>query len=192
MPNEQKRWLTSTALLVALIASPVILTQASSLLASNLSQDARELSAATVRAIFAPVVNDLKKRTRVPVRVPTRLPGVTTEEPQLYAMIDEATAAGYAVDIDFDPQCMGATACHHGAVYAHKMTPRNSRLRGKAVRLTKGMTGYFTDAFCGGAGCGESKLSWKQDAAIYTVAIKAGRLKELVSMANSMIGNGPL
>lgn len=155
------------------------------------AQKTVELPAETVRAIFAPITAELKRRSGVPVRLPKRLTGVTSEDPQVYAMIEKAGPAGYTVDVDFDPQCMGATACHHGTVYAQKATPRNSRLRGRLVRLAQGMSGYFVDAQCG-ASCSESKLSWKQDNTIYTVAIKAGALSDLTAMANSMLASNPL
>lgn len=155
------------------------------------AQKTVELPAETVRAIFAPITAELKRRSGVPVRLPKRLTGVTSEDPQVYAMIEKAGPAGYTVDVDFDPQCMGATACHHGAIYAQRATPRNSRLRGRLVRLAQGATGYFVDAQCG-ASCSESKLSWKQDNTIYTVAIKAGALSDLTVMANSMLASSPL
>lgn len=192
MHNENKRRLIGYVFILCLAASPLTGAQQNpQLFPASVGSQGRALSAAAVKAIFAPVVGELKKRTRVPVRLPTQLPGVTTEEPQLYAAIEQATASGYTVNIDFDPDCRAATACHHGSVYAAKMTPRNSRMRGRAVRLTNGMTGYFVDAVCG-ASCGESTLSWKQDATLYTVAIKAGARRDLILMADSMIASAPL
>lgn len=138
------------------------------------------------RDIFEAVLPQLRKKTKIPLRLPTYLATDAETEP-LYATLETITSNRYEIYIDFDPNCHGGAACHHGTVTGEvikKLPP----LKGKRVKLSKNVKGYFVDAECG-ANCSDSTLTWEQNGYRYSVGIKAGSMKELVKMANSAIAN---
>lgn len=145
-------------------------------------------STAKLLPLFEVILDDLKKRTSLPIVLPTTFddipPGV------LFAYTDRATLNSYIIGIDYEPACKGANACRYGSLtgrLAASLTP----ISGQKVSLTGGITGYFTDASCG-ASCGDSTLSWEQGGVRYTVGVKAAKLDTLVKIANSAITNGPV
>jgi hypothetical protein len=56
------------------------------------------------------------------------------------------------------------------------------------ITLARGIKGIFLPYNCG-ANCGTSKIVWEQSGYRYSIGIKSGRLKEVVSVANSAIEN---
>jgi hypothetical protein len=138
------------------------------------------------KTIFKPVLSALQK-TRAPLRLPDYL-AAEEESSQLYAVIDEIKPASYALQVAFEPDCLGGTACRYGFVEGQAYGARAKRLRGKPVRLARGLTGYFIAATCE-ANCGYSTLSWLQNGYQYTVGIYAAELPTLRKAANSAIAN---
>jgi len=139
------------------------------------------------KTVFQSVLPSLSKKTRVPLRLPTYL-ATETETNRLYAIVESATPARYGVQLAFDPECNGGNACRYGFVAGQVVASSARRLKGKAVKLAKGITGYFIDAKCG-ANCTDSTLSWKQDGYRYTVGLKAAKIETLTKIANSAIKN---
>lgn len=137
--------------------------------------------------LFQPVIATIHRQWRLPVRVPTELPDLGDGKQRVYATLGKATRRGYEIILGFTPDCTGGTACRIGTVSGDAST---RKLRGKAVKLSSGVSGYFLDAKCG-ANCSDSILSWRQGPASYSVGIKAGRLPELTKIANSAILNNP-
>lgn len=137
------------------------------------------------KTIFQSVLPALKQKTRVPLRLPTYL-ATENETYKLYAIVETATPARYQLQLAFDPECNGGNACRYGFVAGQTVRSRAGRLKGKAVKLARGITGYFIDATCG-ANCTDSTLSWNQDGYRYTVGVKAGRVATLRKIANSAI-----
>ncbi len=140
------------------------------------------------KTIFQNVLPTLEKKTRVPLSLPTYL-ATENETNKLYAIVEAATPARYELQLAFDPECNGGNACRYGFVAGQAIGSNARRLKGKPVKLAKGLTGYFVDAKCG-ANCTDSILSWNQNGYRYTVGIKAGNIATLRKVANSAIENG--
>ena len=130
---------------------------------------------------------DLKKRTSVPLRLPTHIAAEPGED-QLYAVIESVSATAYDVEIAFDPECHTSSACHYGEVSGKTIKKGARHARGTAMKLAGGLTGYFVDAGCG-ASCSDSTLTWDEGSYRYMVTGKAESAKVLVKIANSAIGN---
>lgn len=137
------------------------------------------------REVFKPVSAWLRKRTRVPPKLPTYL-ATEREELPLYAIIEVATPTRYELLLAFSTDCNGANVCRYGMVSGQLMKPKSAHPRGKAMRLVRGITGYFVDATCD-AYCSDSTLSRVQGGYRYTVGIKAAGAEQLVRVANSAI-----
>lgn len=142
-------------------------------------------TAAKTDSIFEPVMQSLKQKTRVPLRLPTYLANEEETSP-LYANVEKASASDYSILIDFTEDCNGATACHYGRVTGQAVKPGAKHDKGKAVKLANGITGHFVDAKCERI-CGDSELSWDANGYRYTVGIKAEKEDKLIKVANSAI-----
>jgi hypothetical protein len=139
----------------------------------------------TTNPVFSPIIPTLKKKTKVPLWLPSYIPESERDIP-LYAQLETVTAKSYSILLGFDPECNGGTACRLGSVSGEKINSQNKILKGKKITLSRKRQGYFVDATCG-ANCSDSTLSWQEKGYLYQVAIKAGDLKTLVKMANSTI-----
>jgi hypothetical protein len=139
----------------------------------------------TTNSVFSPIIPTLKKKTKVPLWLPSYIPESDGDIP-LYAQLETVTAKSYSVLLGFDPECNGGTACRLGSVSGEKINSQNKILKGKKITLSRKRQGYFVDATCG-ANCSDSTLSWQEKGYLYQVAIKAGDLKTLVKMANSTV-----
>ena len=137
------------------------------------------------RVIFKPILPKLQNSTRVPLRLPSYL-AAEDESNQLYAVIDEATPTYYQLQFAFNSDCMGGTACRYGVVVGQALSSKAKRMKGKPLRLARGITGYFVDGICG-VSCSYSTLSWIQNGYRYTVGIYGADTPTLTSVANSAI-----
>jgi hypothetical protein len=139
--------------------------------------------------IFQPIIDNLKRETKVPVQLPAKIPDVGQGEAPLFAVQEEIEANNYSIIIGLTPDCNGDAACRIGTVKARAIRSRRGpRLKGQVVRLTPDITGYFIEAKCR-ANCPDSTITWKQDKTLYTLGLKSGRLNALIEMARSTIGN---
>ena len=111
-------------------------------------------------AIFDPILQVLRQKTRVPLRLPTYL-ALEEETYPLTAIIELAAPTRYRLQLAFTPDCAGGNVCRYGMVSGQAVGRKAKRMRGKAVKLAKGITGYFIDAECG-ANCSDSTLVWQQ------------------------------
>ena len=139
----------------------------------------------TVNPVFKPIIPTLKKKTRVPLWLPSYVPESDGDIP-LYAQLESVTAKKYSILLGFDPACNGGTACRLGTVSGEIINSQNKILKGKKITLSRKRQGYFVDATCG-ANCSDSTLSWQEKGYFYTFAIKAGDLQTLVKIANSTV-----
>lgn len=127
--------------------------------------------------------------------------------------------SSYDISLDFTPDCQGAGACYFGTISGEKITPSlpsflqmikeyeswiNGDFKPSAIAegrpkaiapgkpgyitLARGIKGVFLPYTCG-ANCGTAKIAWEQSGYRYSVGIKSGSFKEVVSMANSAIEN---
>lgn len=137
--------------------------------------------------IFSSILPVVKAKTKVPVRLPAYIP--ESDEPNpIYALVETVTPSQYKIMLAFTEDCSGGNACRLGGIFAETITPKTPPITGKTVVLANGITGYFVDATCG-ANCSDATLSWEQNSGRYTVAIKAGEIRNLVKMANSAIAS---
>ena len=148
---------------------------------------ASEIGAQTTSsgAIFDKVLQPLRQRTRVPLRLPSYL-ATESETSPLYAIIMTATSKRYELQLAFTPDCDGENVCRYGMVSGIVAPPRPKRPPGKPVKLMRGITGYFIDAKCDRT-CSDSTLTWQQDGHRYVVGIKAADIDTLRKVANSAI-----
>jgi hypothetical protein len=139
----------------------------------------------TANPVFSPIIPTLKKKTKIPLWLPSYIPESEGDIP-LYAQVETVTAKSYSILLGFDPECNGETACRLGSVSGEIINGKNKILKGKKITFSRKKQGYFVDATCG-ANCSDSTLSWQEKGYLYQVAIKAGDLKTLVKMANSTV-----
>lgn len=138
-------------------------------------------------SIFDKVLSTLQKKCAVPALLPTYLANEDETNP-LYAILTEVNKNRYEIEIAFDPECNNAGACHFGSVTGEKSP--GEPFSGKKVKLTNGISGYFTESECA-ANCSDATLSWEMRNYRYHVTLKAGSRKNLIEMANSAIENAP-
>lgn len=136
-------------------------------------------------AIFKRVSPLLRQKTRVPLRLPTYL-ATEGETYPLSAIIEVAATGRYELQLAFTPDCSGGTACRYGVVSGQAVGRNAGRMRGRTVKLARGIVGYFIDAECA-ANCSDSTLSWQEGGYRYTVGIKAASVGVLRKVANSAI-----
>jgi hypothetical protein len=139
----------------------------------------------TANPVFSPIIPTLKKKTKVPLWLPSYIPESEGDIP-LYAQLETVTAKSYSILLGFDPECNGGTACRLGSVSGEIMNSKNKILKGNKITLSRKRQGYFVDATCG-ANCSDSTLSWQEKGYFYKLTIKAGDLKTLVKIANSTV-----
>jgi hypothetical protein len=142
-----------------------------------------------INPVFVPILPLLRQRTHVPLRLPTYL-AAEGEGRQLYAIVEQVTFSRYEIQLAFTKDCTGGNACRYGMISGH-VAKGARRVKGKVVRLDRGIVGRFVDAVCG-AVCSDSTLTWDQDGYRYTVGIKAADMGTLMKVANSAINNKPV
>lgn len=169
-------WIGSLSLLICFAAIPTSRIFATDLVATTASPTP------TANPAFASIIPTLVAGTKVPVILPYQFPSISGA---LYATITNVSAASYAVELDRDPNCLGAHACYEGFVagYSGKTAPAIS---GSPTILANGKTAYFTPTECGGAGCSDAILIFKIASSVYIVGRNAGKVDQLLVLANSM------
>lgn len=139
--------------------------------------------------VFSKVKPVLIKKTQVPVRLPAFLPDGNDKENPIYAILESADRNGYDVQLAWAEDCDGGNYCHYGNVRGS--TGSIVQNEGKRIPLTLqgGIKGYFISATCG-AHCDDSSIGWSEKGYHYSIDVKAGRMKEMIRMANSAIITG--
>jgi len=141
--------------------------------------------------VWRAVVPVLERDVRIPILLPSRLPGVKAAEnvfgpPSMYSHVLVASPKTYIVTLGA-PGCHGAHACTGADVSGGLATMPI----GKPIALARGITGVFVAATCG-ANCGDATIAWRSHGIIYAIGENVGRLSSLLPSANSAIVNGPL
>lgn len=167
-------------------SSMLLLLLALALAADSLTAKAQQ--APSAESVLAPVLKELRQKTRVPLRLPTDLAFIKNDPTPFYASIYRATTSGYEINVDFSPDCHGMPPCRYGTVAGQAIKAGARRPSGRRVRLAGGITGYFVDSKCG-ASCSDSEMRWDQNGYRYMVSLKAGALKDVVKIADSAIRN---
>jgi hypothetical protein len=134
-----------------------------------------------LNAVFSKTLAQLKKTVNIRIRLPSSIP--IDIDRKIYSIIEVSNPSKYKVMLAFTESCNGGNACRIGTLSGEDVS-QNYIPKGKLVPLSDGRSGYFVDSHCG-ANCSDAKLIWEQEGVRYIFALKAGRLENLLNMANS-------
>jgi len=134
--------------------------------------------------------------TGVPFMFP---PGFLIEDslPSIVPYFNFRDAEIYELSLDYGEGCYGASACHYGVIMGKRADgtmPTGTvnypymPAQGQQVSLANGITGYFMEANCG-ASCGDAVVYWLHEGYEYMVGLKAGRLEDVIALADATILN---
>ncbi len=138
------------------------------------------------RYIFPPIIDELIGRTHVPIRLPDYLPFNSDASNPLYATVQDADEQGYRVEVGWDPDCVSHNPCHFVTLYGSRKPIVLADRKRESVALAKGLKGEFGATVCA-AVCSDAEVAWVQDGIYYVVAMKAGKLDEVLQVVNSEI-----
>ena len=148
-------------------------------------------SQSSMNEAFAKAAITLRSKTPIPLRLPTCVLGLHSEEGP-YAIVKSADESGYVVVLGATPDCQGQHACSYGTMigtsrpldrideYDVTRRPRS------AVRLRGGLKGYFYPPVCG-VYCSDSFITWTEGTYHYMIGLKAETRPSLLASANSAI-----
>ena len=139
---------------------------------------------AGVDPVFRSIVDELRQKTRIAVRLPAKLPDLGQGSDRVYAVLEHAEPGSYSVVLAFTPDCNGASFCRIGSLTGSAASSKRSK--GKQIRLARGVKGYYTEAVCG-ANCPDSIISWKEGPNEYTAGIKGGGEADVAALANAVL-----
>lgn len=133
-------------------------------------------------------LEELQKQTSVPILFTTEIYDSLWEgvSGMVYLTLYEVTSSQYSFNIGFTPSCAGATVCRIGTLQGEHVSSKSPKLKGKKIALIEGKSGYFSEGDCG-ASCADSLLTWREGPYQYQVGLKAGGLKDLQNVANTLI-----
>lgn len=142
-------------------------------------------------AVFASTLPELKHKTPIPVLLPARLPSLLAKN--VYASIEAATATGYTIRIESEPDCNHEDVCFVGTLSAAKGGPFSFP---ETVQISQGLQGRFQPSSCTGS-CIPPAIEWKVNGVLYTAQLnlKARSEREqrsaLIQLADSASLAGP-
>ena len=126
--------------------------------------------------VFSKIVPALIRKTSVPLRIPTYLPGLGNGD--FHAIINSADEAGYIIVLGATPDCEGQHVCSYGALIgtAHPLRDLDfynvSRAKSLRVHLHQGVIGDFYATTCA-AYCDDSLMVWTEGKYHYIIGLKA-------------------
>jgi hypothetical protein len=125
----------------------------------------------------------LRKKTKVPLRLPTFNPYGNG----LFAIAQSVDANSYKVQLAWTDDCLGGNVCHVGYVMGSTQPLPEAKRRRVPVVLDGGLKGYFIDFTCG-AHCDDAAIYWTEAGYHYSIMSKAETKTVLIRMANSALG----
>ncbi|MEE3719915.1 hypothetical protein V2H45_24550 [Tumidithrix elongata RA019] len=177
---------------------------------TTLQKKEAEVLAVSIRPKFRKYIDELRKRTSVPIVLPSVVPGdldINHLKPNLTVQIESATVSKYELVLCLDES---RVACRYTYFTGEEITPATktalqryeelhqlanpkfkpyrSPEKANNVMLARDIEGFFIP-FIGGASASNSYMVWDQNGYRYSIGIKAGRLEELKKFANSAIEN---
>jgi hypothetical protein len=121
---------------------------------------------------------------------PKALPYVTTAEP-LYLFVQAVGLSGYSIVLAVvDQPCEGQNWCTYGSLEGSTKPIQNGDLPAIPVHLANGVQASYTKFVCY-ASCTQAYINWKQNGYYYSIGIKAGKKRQLIEAANSVISTNP-
>ena len=153
-------------------------------------------AAATAAAPVAPEIRgalpQLKRKTKLPILLPSKLPYARASNGQKLNFAVAGNARSWSVSLFYGRTC-GANACTVGAITAGRGGKPYTGFR--RVGLAKGLHGYFKPTTCG-ASCSPPTIEWVYRRVLYRIELavdaKGARERALViGTANSAINAGP-
>ena len=130
------------------------------------------------------MIEELQAKVSIPLRLPAKLPDLGQGTDPVYAIVEQARLIPTAFVLGFTPDCNGASVCRIGSLSG--AAAGQKKLRGKAVRLIRGITGRYAEAECG-ANCSDSVVSWREGRNQYSVGVKAGSQADAAALANATL-----
>jgi len=161
------------ARLLMLISTVVMLVSASP------SSRSRAVNDDCVNSIFAPVLESLKAKTSVPLRLPLVVGG--EYDAALYTDLGWVGSTRYVVRIG---QNCERSYCPYGTVSGAKISGRAGRPSGKVIELAGGVKGYFVD---GSKSSKNSIITWDEGQYRYAITLSAADEAAISKVANSAL-----
>jgi hypothetical protein len=125
---------------------------------------ARAQQATPPATAFAAVLPEIKQRTPIPILLPAHLPPLLGRA--VFAS-EEATATGYTIRLESEPDCNQAEVCFVGVLKAQKGGVFSFP---DAVQIDKVIQGRYQPAVCSGT-CAPPAIEWKLNGVLYTVQL---------------------
>jgi hypothetical protein len=115
-------------------------------------------------AVFSAVLTEIKQRSPIPILLPTHLPPLLGRA--VFASA-EATATGYTIRLESEPDCNQAEVCFVGVLKAQKGGALSFP---EAAQIDKVIQGRYQPAVCSGS-CAPPAIEWKLNGVLYTVQL---------------------
>jgi len=138
-------------------------------------------SIALLPGLLSPTVADVKADTKLPVLIPSTMPG---DKAELFGS-GEADAKRYQIVVSTEEDC-SANAC---SIAYFSGSKGGSAYGPRKATLANGRKGRYNPLSCGGS-CSPPSITWKERGVVYELQMDTTR-SALVRMANSAIRKGP-
>lgn len=133
-------------------------------------------------ASFAPVVEELRTMTSVPIVLPTEFAGEPADS--VFLTIVSASDDRYEVVVGLLPDCFGGNACRLGTVTVIPVDEGLTDVSGEITELADGRGGQFFPATCG-ANCSDGSFIWQGEDYEYSFGIKGAAIDVATDFALS-------
>jgi hypothetical protein len=134
---------------------------------------------ACTNSIFTPVLESLRTKTSVPLRLP--LVVADEYDAALYAEVGWASPARYVIKIG---QNCERSYCPFGTVSGMKVSEQTAQPKGNVVKLSGGITGYLTD---GSKRSKDTVITWDEGQYRYAITLYAAEPAAIIKVANSAL-----
>jgi hypothetical protein len=148
-----------------------------------------------VLTTLAPVLAEVKAKTRIAVLLPSELPQPLAKA--RYAIVETASEEKYSISVYYE---LGAGDSGFAASFtgiAHPNYGPKDIANVSKVKLSRGLIGYFRPVSCGGS-CAPASLWWEDDQIVYQIQLKFlstlpenAQQRAITTTANSAITGGP-
>lgn len=151
--------------------------------------------AASVPEALAPALAEVKAKSRVALLVPSELPQPLAGAK--HAIVEMASNDQYAISLYYELGVGDSGFAASFTANAHPNFGPKELPNVNAVKLSRGLVGYFRPVSCG-VSCAPANLWWEENRVLYQIQLKLSstlseniQRKEIIEAANSAIGAGP-